>query len=307
MSPSAPERDTTVGRSVRQVLGELAEAVGDAQDGGRILAEVLGVPLASLAVDPGAVVPGKARQRAIDMARRCAEGEPLQHVLGTWGFRKLDVVVDTRALVPRPETEELVDVALARLRGRAERTGRDTGAPLVAVDLGTGSGVIALSLAAEGPAALEVWATERATDALALARCNLERLAAAHPGPAGRVHLCNGSWFEPLPPRLRGSVDLIVSNPPYVSQAEWEQLDPVVRDHDPYSALVPGPTGLEALAQIVDESLEWLAPGASLVVELAPWQADQVRERARARGYGGAEAPLDLSGRPRFVVAHRPA
>jgi release factor glutamine methyltransferase len=226
-------------------------------------------------------------------------------VLGTWGFRALDVVVDGRALVPRPETEQLVDVALGELGGRSGRDGRRRDR-LVALDLGTGSGVIALSLAHEGPASLEVWATERSLEALALARCNLERLAADSPDAAARVHLRAGSWFEPLPWRLRGEVDLVVSNPPYVARAEWEQLDAVVRDHDPYAALVPGPTGLEALAEIVDESFDWLAPGGSLAVELAPWQADEVRGRASARGYADAATHPDLTGRPRFVVARRP-
>lgn len=305
MSPSAPERDTTVGPTAREVRAELAAATGDAVAAGRILAHALGVPLTSIAVDAAASVPAPARDRALDMARRCAEGEPLQHVLGTWGFRSLDLVVDARALVPRPETEQLVDLALTELAGRTGRGGSH-GSPLVAVDLGTGSGVIALSLVHEGPVSLEVWATDRSEDALGLARCNLERLAATDPGAAARVQLGDGSWFEPLPMRLRGSVDVVVSNPPYVSEAEWEQLDPVVRDHDPYMALVPGPTGLEALAQVVDESFEWLAPGGSLALELAPWQADEVCARARARGYGDARAHLDLTGRPRFVVARRP-
>jgi release factor glutamine methyltransferase len=289
---------TAAGDTVGDVLADLVAIVGDAQESRRILAEVLGVGFASLPLELASSVSPGWRRRALDMGARRAAGVPLQHVLGTWGFRELDVVVDGRALVPRPETEQLVDVALAQLGS----SGRG-----VAVDLGTGSGVIALSLAREGPDGLEVWATERSNEALELARVNLARLAETAPKAAARVRLCAGSWFEPVPAELCGAVELVVSNPPYVSEAEWEVLDAVVRDHDPKVALVPGPTGLEALAEVVDESLEWLAPGGALVVELAPRQADAVRARAERRGYDGTRIGSDLAGRPRFLVARRPA
>jgi release factor glutamine methyltransferase len=292
-----------MGATAREVLVELTAVVGDDDDAGRILAEVLGVSFAALQLELAAEVPASLRGRALEMGGRRAGGSPLQHVLGTWGFRELDVVVDRRALVPRPETEQLVDIALEHLRS-PDRAGSGGAGP-IAVDLGAGSGVIALSLAHEGPSELEVWATERSAPALQLARCNLTRLAEIDPGGAARVHLGAGSWFEPLPERLRGRVDVVASNPPYVSQVEWEQLDPVVRDHDPKEALVAGPTGLEALDIVVDESVGWLVAGGALVVELAPWQTEVVRARAEASGYVDTRVLHDVAGRPRFLVARR--
>jgi release factor glutamine methyltransferase len=245
-------------------------------------------------------------------------GEPLQYVIGRWSFRRLELTVDARALVPRPETEQVVEVALGELRRLPPVTGAGgvSAAPVVA-DLGTGSGVIALSLALEaigtrpagrggpGAAALvgEVWATDVSPSALALARVNLSALAVSHPGPAARVRLAVGSWFCALPGRLAGHVHLVVSNPPYVSAAEWDTLDHEVRDHEPRSALVPGDSGLEALTLLVDQARRWLAPGGSLVVELAPRQAPVMEEEARRAGYAEVEVRVDLSGRSRILVA----
>ncbi len=228
----ATDAERPPGRSVGEVLSEITAVVGDEQEAGRIVAEVLAVPLSVVVLRSGEALSPGARERAWTMAEMRAAGVPLQHVLGSWGFRSLDVLVDRRSLVPRPETEQLVELALAQL-SPGESAQPDAGGRVVAVDLGTGSGVIALSLAVEGPAGLEVWATERSTDALALARANQERVGAQHREVADGVRFLEGSWFEPLPAELRRGVALIVSNPPYVSEAEWATLDPVVRDHDP--------------------------------------------------------------------------
>jgi release factor glutamine methyltransferase len=227
--------------------------------------------------------------RSLDamVARRLA-GEPLQYVLGVWGFRTLDLLVDRRVLIPRPETESVVERALAALDGRP---GRRT-----AADLGTGSGAIALSLAAECPG-VEVWATDASPDALDVARANLAGLGSA----AARVRLVEGDWFAALPATLRGSLDLVVSNPPYV--AAGDDLPPEVRDWEPAAALVAGPTGREALDVLVDEAPRWLAPGGALVLELAPHQAGPVAERARAAGYASVDIGRDLAGRERFLAA----
>jgi release factor glutamine methyltransferase len=230
------------------------------------------------------------------LARRLA-GEPLQYVVGQWGFRTLDLFVDRRALIPRPETEEVVEHALAELDRVILADPARADAPVV--DLGTGSGAIALSLAAER-AGLEVWAVERSSDAAQVARANLAGLGSA----ATRVRIVEGSWFEPLPSELRGRLALIVSNPPYV--AETDALPPVVADWEPREALVPGPSGFEAVEEIVASALEWLAPGAALVVELAPDQADRAVELARSIGYTSARSEVDLSGRPRILVARAP-
>jgi release factor glutamine methyltransferase len=283
----------------RTLLAEIAHTVGDEDDACWLVAHVLGTSPARLAVDGGQAVSEGDRDAARALAARRAAGEPLQHVLGRWGFRTLEVDVDARALVPRPETEQVVEVALEELRRRPGPAGR----PLFAAELGTGSGVIALSLAAEGPPGLEVWATDVSAPALELAGTNLAHLRRRHPARAAGVHLAPGSWFEALPGELAGGLDLVVSNPPYVSEREWQDLDPVVRDHDPYAALVAGPSGLEALAHIVEGAPAWLGAGGLLVLELAPHQAAAAADHARRRGLVGVEVRPDLSGRPRVLLA----
>lgn len=227
------------------------------------------------------------------LARREA-GEPLQYVLGRWAFRHLDLFVDRRALIPRPETEVVAGAAIDELdRVRAERPG-----PVVVADLGTGTGAIGLSVAAERPGC-EVWLTDRSEDALAVARANLAGI-----GPAATaVRVAAGSWFAALPAELTGRLAVLVSNPPYV--AADEALPAEVRDWEPATALVSGPTGLEALRVLVDGSPTWLVPEGALVLELAPHQALQVAEAASAR-FHEVEVRTDLAGRDRAVVARRP-
>jgi release factor glutamine methyltransferase len=235
------------------------------------------------------------------VARRLA-GEPLQYVLGVWGFRTLELLVDRRVLIPRPETEEVAGWALAeldRLRDLTdERSVPSAGVPgrLVAVDLGTGSGAIALSLVAERRD-VTVWATDISPGALAVASANLAGLG----GPARRVTLAEGSWFDALPADRRGQVDLVVSNPPYV--AAGDDLPAEVAGWEPGPALVAGPTGLEALLPLVAEAPAWLRRPGSLVVELAPHQAAEVAAACRAAGFVDVRVERDLSGRPRAVVA----
>jgi release factor glutamine methyltransferase len=258
-----------------------------------------------------------------DMVGRRTAGEPLQYILGTWSFRRLEVRVDPRALIPRPETEMVVEVALDELRRLSAVSRHGAADTLLAVDLGTGSGVIALSLALEGvgtgvgvprtpgappaPApAVEVWATDSSLPALELARTNLSMLAGCRPAAAARVRLAEGSWFGALPGHLAGRVRLVVSNPPYVSAREWTDLDPEIRHHEPYAALVPGETGLEALEILVTDALAWLAPGASLVLELAPHQAATMMARALNAGYFDVHVRPDLTGRARVLVARVP-
>jgi release factor glutamine methyltransferase len=237
-----------------------------------------------------AAAPGPAAHFEEMVARR-ELGEPLQYVLGAWAFRSLDLLLDRRVLIPRPETETVVDVALSELR----RLEADQ--PLV-VDLGTGSGAIALSVASEVPGA-KVWATERSRDALAVARANL-----AGVGRAGtRVTLAEGSWFAALPPVLRGRVDLVVSNPPYVAEREVPDLPPEVARWEPRRALVAGATGLEQVEAIVADAPRWLARPGAMVVEIAPHQAQPALSAAFESGFADAEVRPDLSGRLRALVA----
>ncbi|MBJ7307625.1 MAG: peptide chain release factor N(5)-glutamine methyltransferase [Acidimicrobiia bacterium] len=226
------------------------------------------------------------------MVERRLEGEPLQYVLGRWGFRTLDLFVDRRVLIPRPETEVVAGLAIAELQSmRANGIDRP-----VVVDLGTGSGAIGLSVAAEVERA-EVWISDASTDALVVARSNLAGIGRA----ATRVRAVEGSWFEALPEELTGTIDLIVSNPPYV--AIGDEVEDVVREWEPMSALFAGDDGLDDIRKIVTGAVTWLRPGGTLVLEMAPDQVPMVSDLALANGFVTVECHSDLAGRPRAVVA----
>jgi release factor glutamine methyltransferase len=246
------------------------------------------------------------------MASRRAAGEPLQYVFGHWPFRRLDLFVDARVLIPRPETEQVVEIALAearRLAAAADR-GAGAGAGLVVVDAGTGSGAIALSLATELGAGVvaEVWATDASSDALAVAVSNLDALRLAGPAAAALppTTFVEGSWLEPLPACLQGSVDLVVSNPPYVSEAEWEGLANQVR-LEPRSALVAGASsdgtaGLAEVEAVLRQARAWLRRPGAIVIEIAPHQVEAALSLAVGLGYTGTRVEQDLAGRPRALV-----
>ncbi|MFP5328324.1 MAG: peptide chain release factor N(5)-glutamine methyltransferase [Acidimicrobiia bacterium] len=274
----------------RDLLREACDRLGVEHEARRLIERASGYegPDYVLALDE------PARERSIpffrDMLERRASGEPLQYVLGRWGFRKLDLFVDRRVLIPRPETEQVVEHALAEARRLAR--------PLVTVDLGTGSGAIALSLALELGPEVEVWATDRSADALAVARANLTGIGSF---AAQRVRLVEGDWFAALPEEMRGHIGLIVSNPPYVGASE--ELPGEVRDWEPEGALVAGPGGLEDVERIVSAAPSWLTAPGALVVEIAPHQAEGASTLARAAGFDDVDVLPDLSGRLRALVA----
>jgi len=164
-------------------------------------------------------------------------------------------------------------------------------------DLGCGSGAIGLSVAAE-VGDVDVWLTDVSVDAVAVARANLTGL-----GVRGRrTRIGIGSWFEALPADLRGSLDVLVSNPPYIASSE--RLDPAVAQWEPADALFSGSTGTEALEHIVDQAAAWLAADGALVLEMAPTQTEEISRRAAAT-FADVEVMNDLAGRPRAVVARR--
>lgn len=228
------------------------------------------------------------------LGRRLA-GEPLQYVLGAWGFRELDLLVDRRALIPRPETEVVVQEALVELD-------RFAGRPLGrrALDLGTGSGAIALSLVMERDD-VEVWAVDVSPQAIELARANLAGVGR----PASRVRLFEGSWFDALPLDAAHSFDVVVSNPPYI--ADDEDLPAAVADWEPEGALRAGPLGTEAFDVLLGEGRDWLMPNGSIVLELAPSQAERLASRAADLGYVDVRIVLDLAHRERVLVARSPS
>lgn len=262
-------------------------------DARRIVEEASGHDGASLhlALDDPATKRGVA---AFDrmLAQRLA-GEPLQYVVGRWGFRTLDLFVDRRVLIPRPETEVVAGLALGELARQA------TGDVLHAVDLGTGSGAIGLSLAAERTDT-QVMLTDVSSDALAVARANLAGIGRA----ATRVSVAEGSWFEALPAHLRQSLAVVVSNPPYV--ATGDDLPADVADWEPSSALIAGDRGTEDVEHLIALAGEWLRPGGALVLEMAPHQTEAMAGLAVRRGYLDVEVTTDLAGRQRAVVGRWP-
>lgn len=286
----------------------LAGRLGSANEARWMLEEVLG---------HGGDVDAEADEHALralsDMADRRQRGEPLQYVLGSWQFRTVELSVDPRALIPRPETEQVVELAIAEARRQlATASIAEPGTPFLVADLGTGSGAIALSLAVElgaGRPGLRVAATDVDPSAIGLAAANRARLSAGRPHVAEQVDLREGSWFGALPAEWRGRLDLVVSNPPYVSEDEWATLDPEVRC-EPYGALVaaagsdgtPGFAGVEAA---LTGAREWLAPGGAVVVEMAPHQTGVARELATSAGFAEVRVEPDLAGRPRALVARR--
>ena len=252
----------------------------------------------------GMAVPTRLQHRVALLVQRRIAGEPLQYVLGEWAFRDIDVVVDPRVLIPRPETEWVVEIALQEARRVGLRCGAlaDFGVDPThhVADLGTGSGVIAISLERALPD-VTVWASDLSPDALDVARRN------AIGNACGRVRTLQGSWFAALPVDLQGSLSLIVSNPPYISEDEFDSLPSEVRGHEPYGALISGPTGVEAIAVLIEQAPSWLRPNAAFVCEIGERQAEAVLELVANVGrYASAEVLADLAGRPRVLVARAP-
>jgi release factor glutamine methyltransferase len=310
------------GLTRRELAAALAEVVGAPHEARFIVEEAVGdgtTPGRSDRED--GLLPPEVVASARAMAARRAAGEPLQYVFGHWSFRCLDLLVDRRVLIPRPETEQVVEVALREARrlhgtagtapgGAATTPGGSSG--LVAVDVGTGSGAIALSLATELAAGVlaEVWAVDASADALAVAATNLDRVHARERA-LPPVSLVEGEWLSPLPAGLRGTVGLVVSNPPYVSEDEWAVLAAGVRA-EPRQALVSGPArdgtpGLAGVEAVLFESRAWLARPGAVVIELAPHQAGAAVRLARRLGYADVCVEPDLAGRARTLVVRATA
>ena len=249
-----------------------------------LLAQATGWDRARLTAEPEARLPVGASREFGEMVRRRVRREPVAYILGRKGFRRLELLVDRRVLIPRPETELLVDLAVEVQPSRV-------------LDVGTGSGAIALAVADELGEA-RVTAIDTSFDAVRVAQANTERL-----GLTDRVDVVLRG-----PSSLNGaeaagrSFDLLVANLPYVSEEEWEELAPEIREYEPREALVPGPTGLEAI-QALAEELFGLAPRPPVVaVEIGAEQADEVSRLISAAAYAETEVRRVLEGHARFVV-----
>jgi len=226
--------------------------------------------------------------RLRELVRRRDERIPLQHLLGYSEFRGRRFTVDRRALIPRPETELLVEACLEIIP--LERPAR-------ALELGIGTGIVSLSLLAERPA-LRMTAVELSTDAASLARENAGRL-----GVGDRLDLREGDLFSPLRPGER--FDVIVSNPPYVDREVLDTLDPEVRDHDPRMALDGGAQGLEVLRRIVKEANDWLVPGGLLALEIGDEQGAAVKALLEGARFREIRIRKDYAGQDRVALGAR--
>ena len=244
------------------------------------------------------LVSERSAQHLHSMLARYAKGEPLQYVMGRWAFRRLDLLVDSRVLIPRPETELLVE----HVTRYALQKIRDVGRGVTIADLGTGSGAVGLSVLHELPfESAEVWMTDVSEDALHVARAN----AAGVGRNAVGARFSHGSWYQALPADLQGSLDAIVSNPPYIATG-----DPLVGESvlkwEPHSALFAGKDGLNDLRVVVSGATDWLVPGGLLVVEMGFTQATVVSQLFESAGFKNVSVHKDLAGLDRFVTGTSP-
>jgi release factor glutamine methyltransferase len=280
----APE----IGITGRELLSELAATLGAAgvpeprREALSLWRDLSGGSAAGALVHPDAPVDAELASALRRGSSRRAAGEPLAHVAGRAGFRRLVLRSDARALIPRPETEGLVDLLLARVRGG------------MVADVGTGTGALALALANEG-AFTSVVATDIADAALALARENVAETGV-------RVGLVQSDLCAALRP---GAFDALVSNPPYLSMAEYMALDQAVRGWEPEGALVGGTGGSEITMRLLDDARTVLRPGGWLALELDCSRAEACARQASALGWNEVTVLADLFGRDRYLLATR--
>jgi release factor glutamine methyltransferase len=222
------------------------------------------------------------------MLARYQAGEPLAYVLGRWSFRRLDLAVDRRVLIPRPETEVVAGVAIELARARP--------APIVVADLGTGSGAIGLALADELPVdGVTVWLTDSSPDALDVARANLAGIGRR----AANVRLAEGRWFDALPAGTQ--LDVAVANPPYVADGAPD-VDEAVLVWEPHDALFAGPDGLREVRTIIDAAPRHVRPGGWLALEIGATQGPVVERLLLDGDYADVSIRPDLAGRDRIAL-----
>ncbi len=265
-------------------------------DGEHLLAHALGLERLGLYLQYDRPLTPEELDSFRPLLKRRARREPLQYILGSQPFRELDLAVDRRVLVPRPETETLVEEVLGWARQRVARD--ESQRDLEALDVGTGTGAIALSLALEGPFH-RVVATDISGGALEVATAN-----AAAAGLADKVEFRGGRDFDPLGDGER--FDVVVSNPPYVAETERPDLAPEVSEWEPEGALFAGPDGLDVIRRLVADAPRWIRDGGLLALEIGAGQARAVQ--GLLEGMGGwvdIEVKADLAGRDRIVMATR--
>ena len=279
------------------MLAETTEQVGDANEARWLCEHASGLDGAEFRQSQHEFVTTAMAKQLHDMVRRRLAGEPLQYVMKRWAFRHLDVLVDQRVLIPRPETELLVDVGLAIANERLKQVER----PLNIVDLGTGSGVIGLSMAHELPLGkTNVWLTDQSSDALDVARGNLVGVGQK----GGGVRLALGSWWNALDASLKGAIDIALCNPPYIAHND-DEVATDVHKWEPHSALYAGDNGLADIREVISGAPTWLANNGWLALEIGYRQGDEVRALFENAGLVNIDIRRDLAGRDRIALAQR--
>ncbi len=280
----------SVGEALDQLTAAMAtrEAARNAAEW--LVAALLGCPRLDVSQRLSDLLPLEQQRQLISWRERAAAHEPIQYILGETEFMGMPIKCDARALIPRPETEQLVEQVLAD--------------PLLGiisephlVDVGTGTGCIALALAQRLPTA-QILAIDASADALTLAQENVERQSCA-----GQVTLQQGDLLDHVP---SGMAHLIVANLPYISSSDCQQLPPEVREHEPLQALDGGMTGRERIERLVAQAIDALQAGGALYLEVGAGQAQDVASVLRDHQYQAVAMMEDYAGKDRFVKGYRP-
>lgn len=284
--------DATDNVSWREMLASTTKQLDNAQEARWLCEHASGMDSSEFSAEQDQLVTVACAKSLHDMVRDRLSGVPLQYVMKRWAFRHLDIMVDERVLIPRPETEQVVQVAL----DIARKIGSNVA--LRVVDLGTGSGVIGLSMAFElGADAAHVWLTDASVDALDVARANMVGIGRA----AANVRVAHGSWWNALPQDIAGQIDIAICNPPYIAHADGE-VAPDVHMYEPHSALYAHDNGLADLRTVIEGASTWLKKSGWLVLEIGYQQGADVLAMMSTSGFVGAEIKQDLSGKDRIAV-----
>ena len=282
--------------SWREMLAMTVQQLGNAQEARWLCEHASGMDASEFSAEQDQLVTVACAKSLDSMVRNRLSGVPLQYVMKRWAFRHLDVMVDERVLIPRPETEQVVQTAL----DIARKIGSNVA--LRVVDLGTGSGVIGLSMAFElGADAAHVWLTDASVDALDVARANMVGIGRA----AANVRVAHGSWWNALPQDIAGQIDIAICNPPYIAYADGE-VAPDVHMYEPHAALYAHDNGLADLRTVIEGAATWLKKSGWLVLEIGYQQGTDVLAMMTASGLIDAEIKKDLSGRDRIAVGRLP-
>jgi len=275
--------------SWRDMVSQTADIVGDRTIAKWLCEHASGCELGEFASIQDELVTHRSAVHLDVMVRRYLAGEPVQYVMGRWAFRHLDLMVDSRVLIPRPETELLPEIVKRHLGTMKS--------PYVVGDLGTGSGAIGLSLLHELPVdSTTVWMTDASQDAIDVARANGVGIG-RH---ASHARFAVGEWFNALSQDLKKSFHVLVSNPPYIAEQDPDVADSVNK-WEPHKALFAGSDGLDDVRVIIKEAPQWLMPGGLLAVEMGYTQAQAVVELFGNAGFSNVTVHQDLAGKDRFV------